>query len=101
MARRSRIEEVPVSEKTREGMSLTIDDRKFIKMQIDYVTDYVTEKMSDNIKFVAEIIIASNNKTYQYMEEIKKELVKINDRLDEHEARIKRLEDCVKLNQSA
>lgn len=101
MARRNRIDEVPVSEKTREGMSLTIDDRKFIKLQIDYVTDYVTEKMSDNIKFVAEIIIASNNKTYQYMEGILKELEKINDRLDEHEARIKKLEDSFRFNQSA
>jgi 2-C-methyl-D-erythritol 4-phosphate cytidylyltransferase len=89
-----------LSLKTQKGMSLNIDDRKFIKVQNDYIIEMVNEKMAENIKFVAEIIIASNNKTFQYMEDINKQLEKINCHIDDHERRIKRIEDCLKMKAS-
>ena len=89
-----------LSLKTQKGMSLNIDDRKFIKVQNDYIIEMVNEKMAENIKFVAEIIIASNNKTFQYMEDINKQLEKINCHIDDHERRIKTIEDCLKMKAS-
>lgn len=94
------MKERAVTEKTRKGMSLNIDDRKFIKVQNDYIIEMVNEKMAENIKFVAEIIIASNNKTFQYMEDINEQLKKINRRIDDHERRLSRLEDCLKMKAS-
>ena len=90
-------EEAPVSAKTRKGMSLNIDDRKWIKRQNDDLIDYIKEKLDDNLRFIAEILIDNNNKMLDFMDEIRGELKKINKRLDEHEARITRLEDCIKL----
>ena len=88
------MKEAPVTPKTRKGMTLTIDDRKFIKVQNDFIIEMLTEKMDDNLKFVAEIVIASTNKMFTYMEEIREELKCIKDVLDDHEIRIRRLEDC-------
>lgn len=93
--------EAPVSERTRKGMTLTIDDRKFIKVQNDYILDVVSEKITDNVKYIAEIIMASNEKMFNFMDEIRIELKKIGKRLDNHETRIRNLEDCLKLNKSA
>jgi predicted nuclease with TOPRIM domain len=97
-------EEAPVSAKTKKGMTLTIDDRKFIKCQNDYIIDLMKEKLDDNVRYLAEILFEYKEKMFDFMEEIREghdeirdELKKINKRLDEHETRIERLEDCFKL----
>ena len=90
-------EEAPVSAKTKKGMTLTIDDRKFIKCQNDYIIDLMKEKLDDNLRFIAEILITNNNKMLDFMDEIRGELRKINERLEDHECRITKLEDCIKL----
>lgn len=86
-----------ISLKTQKGMSLNIDDRKFIKVQNDHIIEVVNEKMAENIKYLAEILISNNNKMFDFMDEIRGELRKINKRIDNHEARILKLENYIEL----
>jgi hypothetical protein len=88
--------EAPVSDKTKKGMSLNIDDRKFIKMQNDYIIDMMNEKLGQNLEQIVEIVIASNNKLHAYMERIDARLTNIENILQDHERRIIILEDCLK-----
>ena len=98
--------ESPVSDKTAAGMSLNIDDRKFIKMQIDGVIDRMDEKMDNNLRFIAEIIIANNDKMFNHLDEqkammknietqivsLRDDVIKIGDRVETLEQRIQLIE---------
>jgi methanogenic corrinoid protein MtbC1 len=97
MTRTTTSKEAPVSAKTKKGMTLTIDDRKFIKVQNDYIIDLVSEKMAENIKYIAEIVMAANDKMFSFMEEIREEIKEIKNVLEDHEKRIRRLEDCIEM----
>jgi hypothetical protein len=87
------VENPPISEQTERGITFSIDDRKFLKAQNDLMVDFITEKMDENLRFIAEIVIASTNKMYSYMEEIKTRLDRIDNVLHDHEARIRCLEN--------
>ena len=107
MTRTPTSKEVPVSAKTKKGMTLTIDDRKFIKVQNDYIIDLVSEKMADNIKYIAEIVMAANDKMFSFMEDISQEIKELRDDvkgikkvLEDHERRIRKLEDCIEMRKT-
>jgi seryl-tRNA synthetase len=100
------MEEIPGSEKTMSGMSLNIDDRAFIKRQNDFIIEFVTEKLDANLRFIADILIANNEKMFAHFDEqkvmmkniqreitsLKGDVKKIGDRVETLEERIQLIE---------
>ena len=100
------MEEIPGSEKTMSGMSLNIDDRAFIKRQNDFIIEFVTEKLDANLRFIADILIANNEKMFAHFDEqkvmmkniqreitsLKGDVKKIADRFETLEERIQLIE---------
>jgi hypothetical protein len=85
-----------VSRRTLEGMSLNIDDRKYLKQEQESTQLYL-----------AEILIEHSAKMERFMVEIqgnlsmiRDEQLKISKRLDSHEIRILQLENCMGLNKA-
>jgi len=96
--------EAPISEKTNAGMSMNIDDRKFIKMQIDGVIDRMDEKMTDNLRIMAEIIITNNDKMCKHLDEqkdlmrsIEKRITSLQDDVKKIGVRVESLEERIQL----
>jgi hypothetical protein len=96
----SRYDGITVSEKTAAGMTLTIDDRKFIKVCLD-VSDSQTEEyvikaldLRDKIMFAAikEFIIEENSKIHVRLDALDSRIERIENRLDEYDRRIVKLE---------
>jgi hypothetical protein len=82
----------PVSDKTKKGMSLNIDDRAWIKRSLDEVSQEWNDAFDKNIselsKALAEIIQEQNNKIFAELEKIHGTVDVIMKRLDSIEARL-------------
>ena len=67
-----------ISQKTLSGVTFSSDDRQFIKRQFDGVYEFMKDKLSDNQRFLAEIIIDNNTA-------ISNKFDRIYERLEKHE----------------
>jgi hypothetical protein len=106
----SNYDNIPISEETKKGMSLTIDDQAFIKRCFDrqdetieaFIKSTYDEHATIIIGVVREMIEEQNEKLLskideqnKIIKEIQQLISDIQDELREHDARIKKLESKV------
>ena len=84
-----------ISAKTQEGMSLTVDDQKWIKVILDRQQDSWNEAFDTNIeqltKALAEVIQESHTRMFSLLEEQSKLIRKIQSDIGEIKQSIKNL----------
>lgn len=70
-----------ISEEVLKGITFSSDDRQFLERQYMGIIEYLKDKLDDNIKFIAEILIDNNNKVFDQFN-------KIYDTIEKQEERI-------------
>jgi chromosome segregation ATPase len=97
------IEQPTMSEKGMSGITLTGGDRQFIKREFDGVISYLKDKLTENQRFLAEILIDNNANFNLKMDaimeailEIKRDIKEIRIEMKETKVEIKELKLDVK-----
>jgi chromosome segregation ATPase len=97
------IEQPTMSEKGMSGITLTGGDRQFIKREFDGVIGYLKDKLSENQRFLAEILIDNNASFHLKMDavmeailEIKRDIKELRIEMKETKVEIKELKLEVK-----
>ena len=92
--------DIPMSEESKKGMSLTPDDQLFLKRCFDRQDDVTEKYISDTYDTHAKLIIDTVREIITEQNEIIKEIqgliLDIQEELRDHETRIKRLETKVR-----
>ena len=104
MSDTSKYDNVYVSDKTENGMTLTIDDRKFIKSCLDFQDEYTEEYVvkaldlrdKELFKAIREFIIEENKKIHIRLDALDTRIERIEGKLNEYDKRISKLEETEK-----